>query len=370
MARSLVGMKRIFPFLFVVLTCSDLSAQLGGNSIYSFMDIPSSARVASLGGSAIATSDGDLNLAIYNPSLLNAETHNQLVLSYVDYFSDINFGFVSYARHFDSIPATFATTLQFVDYGKFTETDQTGQELGSFNAGDYVLNLAGSYAFDTLFTVGANLKFIYSNLADYNSFGAAVDLAGTYSNKHSGWTASAVLRNIGYQFKTYTSGEREDLAFQAQFGVTKKFRHAPFRLGIVAENLQKWDLTYDDPNAPVTIDPTTGEVVTENKDGFFEQTMRHLIFNVEIMLIKSFHVRVGYNYRRHQEMKINEKPGTAGLTWGAGLRLRKFQLSYGRATYHQVGASNHFTVALKLAEFGKKREPREPRPPREERNKE
>lgn len=361
MARSLVGMKPVFPFLFVVLLWSDLHAQLGGDAVYRFLDIPSSARVSSLGGNAIATSDGDLNLAIYNPSLLNAQTHNQLVLSYVDYFTDINFGFASYARHYDSIPATFAATLQFVDYGQFTETDETGQQLGTFNAGDYALNLGGAYAFDTLYSVGANLKFIYSNLADYNSFGAAVDLSGTYSNPHSGWTAAVVLRNIGYQFSTYVSGERESLPFQAQFGVTKKFRHAPFRLGVVAENLQKWELTYDDPNAPVTIDPTTGEVVSDQNNGFFENAMRHLVFNVEIMLIKSFHIRVGYNYRRHQELKINDKPGTAGLSWGMGLRLRKFQLSYGRATYHHVGASNHFTVALKFSEFGKKREPREPR---------
>jgi len=346
-------MKPYFSIVVLLFFTQGLSAQLGGSSVYNFMDIPSSARVASLGGNQIAVRDNDLNLAIYNPALLNKEMGNQLALSYVKYFADINFGFASYAKHIDSV-ATFAATLQFVDYGTFNETDETGAELGTFKAGDYVLNLAGGYEIDSLFSIGANVKFIYSSLSVYSSYGAAVDVAGTYANPASGWTASAVLRNIGYQFKTYTSDERENLPFQVQFGVTKKFKHAPFRLGIMAEQLQKWDLTYDDPNAPVTIDPTTGEVVSQNKNGFGEQLMRHLIFNAEILLSKNFHIRIGYNYRRRQELKINDRPGTAGLSWGMGLRISKFHLSYGRATYHHVGASNHFTVAVRFADFARK----------------
>jgi len=353
--RNVIEMKHIYAFFILALAAYDGSAQLGGGSIYRFMDIPSSARVASLGGNQIAVRDNDLNLAIYNPALLNESMNSQLALSYVKYFSDINFGFVSYAKHIDSV-ATFAATLQFVDYGTFNETDDTGQDIGTFKAGDYVLNLSGGYAIDTLFSVGATVKLIYSSLASYSSFGAAVDLAGTYANDHSGWTASAVVRNVGYQFTTYTSDEREAIPFQIQFGVTKKFKHAPFRLGVMVENLQKWDLTYDDPNAPVTIDPTTGEVVSENKTGFGEQLMRHLIFNTEILLGKNFNIRIGYNYRRRQELKINDRPGTAGLSWGIGVRISKFHLSYGRATYHHVGASNHFTVAVRFGDFGRKKE--------------
>ena len=347
-------MKRIIPIAFFLLAILDLSAQLGGTNIYRFLDIPSSARVASLGGTQIAVRDGDLNLALYNPALLNDEMSNQVAFSYVSYFSDINFGFASYARHFDSIPATFAATIQFVDYGKFNETDATGLQTGTFNAGDYVLNLAGSYEIDTLFTLGVNTKLIYSNLAEYTSFGAAVDVAATYANDESGWTVAAIMKNIGYQFKTYTNDERENLAFQAQLGVTKKFKHAPFRLGIMINDVQKWDLTFDDPNAPISIDPVTGEVILEKNDGFGDKLLLHMVFNAEIIFSKNFNIRLGYNYRRRQELKINDRPGTAGLSWGLGMRIAKFHLSYGRATYHHVGASNHFTVSVKFAEFSKR----------------
>jgi hypothetical protein len=63
-----------------------------------------------------------------------------------------------------------------------------------------------------------------------------------------GITVAALVRNLGYQTSTFTT-EREKLPFQVQLGTTYKFKHAPFRLGLMFEQLQQWDLTYEDPNA-------------------------------------------------------------------------------------------------------------------------
>jgi hypothetical protein len=84
-------------------------------------------------------------------------------------------------------------------------------------------------------------------------------------------------------------------------------------------------------------------------------TMRHLIFGVEFFPVKSFYLRAGYDYQRRQELKIATHTSTVGFSWGFGLSISRFQISYGRATYHLAGASNHFSVATDLSAFYRKK---------------
>ncbi|MBK7555410.1 MAG: type IX secretion system protein PorQ [Flavobacteriales bacterium] len=339
-----------------VFGCSALltaSAQLGGQTSFNVLDIPSSARVAALGGNNIAVQDADINLGFYNPALLNKEMERQVALSYLRWFNkaDINLGYVGYAHHFDSCKTTVSAAFQFVDYGEFRRTDDAGVDLGSFTAGEYALQVGASRPIDSLFTVGVNAKVLFGQLEEYTSTAVAFDVGGLYHKPGGLFTLAAMLRNIGYQTSAYTE-RREKLPFQVQIGTTYKFRHAPFRLGLMLENLQKWDLTYDDPNAQVNIDPTTGEVITE-KVTFMDKALLHVIGNVEILLGKNLHVRFGYNYRRRQELSIEEKPGLAGISFGAGIRVAKIHVSYGYAQYHLAGASNSFTVAVRFNDFKK-----------------
>lgn len=340
-------MRTIFlSSVFVFLSCSVL-AQLGGQTIFQSLNVPSSARVASLGGNLISVKDSDLNLAIYNPALLDSATSNQLALSYVNYFSDVNFGFASYARNIDS-SLTMAATLQYASFGEFKETNFIGQETGSFTAGDYSLIIGAGYKIDSNFTIGANAKVIYSTLVDYSAAGGAVDLAGVYHSEKRRFTAALVMKNIGYQFNNYTSDNIEKIPFEIQMGISKRLKHAPFRFSVIAENLQQWDLTYDNPNQPSEVDPVTGETVDGSSFEFGDNLMRHMVLGAELLLTDNFNFRVGYNYRRRQEMKINDRPGTAGISWGVGFRISRFELSYGRASYHLAGPSNHFTLTANL----------------------
>lgn len=329
-------------------------AQTGGNDTYSFLNLSSAARVAGLGGNQIAVKDGDLDLGFYNPSLLDSTMDGKLSLSYINYFTDINYGYAAYAKNVEGV-GTFAATLNFLDYGDFVLADETGENLGTFSAGDYALSFGYGRAIDTMWSVGGNLKFIYSALESYNSFGMAADISGTYYNSKRKLTIAGVMKNIGAQIKPYISGQREPLPFEIQLGLTKRLKHAPLRLGIIAENLQQWDLTGPETQEEVEIDPLTGLPVETNQFVFGDKLMRHIVLNGEILLTKNFHIRIGYNYRRRQELKLSDKPGTVGFSWGFGLKISKFVLSYGRAAYHQAGASNHFSVTTRLSDFRSKK---------------
>jgi hypothetical protein len=76
--------------------------------------------------------------------------------------------------------------------------------------------------------------------------------------------------------------------------------------------------------------------------------MRHVTLGTEFIITPNIFLRVGYNYRRRQELKIAEKPGTAGFSFGFECKVNRFQIGYGRAIYHLAGPSNHFTVTTNL----------------------
>jgi hypothetical protein len=330
-------------------------SQIGGNNTFEFVNLPFSARAAALGGNTLPTRDDDINLVYQNPSVLSEGMHNQLALTYVNYLSDINYGYAAYARKFPKLGMVGAG-LQFVDYGKFLEADQTGQITGQFFAAEY--NLALSYAreIDSNFSMGASLKTIYSVLESYWSWGSALDMAITYQKKAKNFTAALLVRNLGYQWRPYREGNREPLPFEIQIGLTKKPEHVPFRFGLILTNLQQWDLTYLDPTNPKpTVDPLTNEPLKEKKVGpFLDKAMRHVLMNGEFMLTKNFNIRLGFNYQRMKELRVQTKPGLIGFSFGFGFKISKFHFSYGHGNYHLAGGTNNFTITTNLSDFYRK----------------
>jgi hypothetical protein len=55
-----------------------LYAQIGGEHVYSFLNLSPSARITGLGGQLISVRDGDVSLAYGNPALLNPEMHQAI----------------------------------------------------------------------------------------------------------------------------------------------------------------------------------------------------------------------------------------------------------------------------------------------------
>ncbi|NLN95125.1 MAG: type IX secretion system protein PorQ [Bacteroidales bacterium] len=336
--------------IFLLLIFSAAShAQIGGKSTYKFLSLPSSPRIVSMGGDFLSIKDADINLALSNPSLIVPELNNQLTLNFVDYFSDINYGFISYGRSFEKL-GSFVGSVQYIDYGRFTYANDAGETAGNFKAGETALIIGWGRQLDSTFSIGANFKTIFSAFESYNSFGLAVDVAGTYQNEH-GFAASLLARNIGTQIITYDNGSREPLPFDLQIGMSKKLKHIPFRYSILLTNLHKWDLTYDDPTKLKT-DPFTGEKIKEDKFmDFLDKTFRHVIVGVEFIPTRNFSVRLGYDYRQRQELKVDSKLSTVGLSWGFGFRISKFQFNYARKAYHLAGSPNFISISTNLSDF-------------------
>lgn len=343
-------MKKVF-LLFLILSPIHVFSQVGGEHVFRTLNIPGSAQVAGIGGSYIPVVNNDLELALFNPSILDSSMNNQLSLSYVNYFSDINFGYAAFAKTINK--RTYSASVRYMDYGKLKETDITGVEIGNFTSNDMIVSFGTGFRADTNWTIGANLKFIYSNIAAYNSFGAAIDLSATYYNPEKEFTAVWIAKNIGYQLSQYGEGEREKLPFEFQMGLSKKLAHAPFRFSLMYDNIQKWDLTFQDPNEVISIDPITGEQTGKKGFPFGDLVMRHVVVGGEILLTDNFVIRFGYNYRRRQELKLASKSGFSGISFGVGMKINRFKLNYARSSFHQAGPSNHFTIGTTFSEWRK-----------------
>lgn len=344
-------MRYLITLSFSILLFNGFG-QVGGDDVYDFLNLTPSARISLHGSSMLSLKDNDPSLGLAAPSLLGKHQHNQIGLNYINYVSDINYGFAQYVHHVDSV-ATFSAAMQFLSYGKFLETDATGEVLGEFKAGDYALVLGAARDIDTNFSIGANLKFIYSDLYIAQSFGMAIDASATYNRVAKGFCATLLLKNMGYQLKPYYNQNREKLPFEVQLGVTKKLKYAPIRFSCLLTNLQTRDVSYTDPTLQPQIDPTTGDEIPIESPNFLNKTLRHVVVGAEFLLGKSFYFGLGYNYKIRQELRYPDKPSVVGFSFGAGLKIKKFQIGYALNKYHLAGAANTITISSRWSDFRK-----------------
>ncbi|MCF6241629.1 MAG: type IX secretion system protein PorQ [Bacteroidales bacterium] len=341
-------MYRLLNILFFLLLFFSLNAQIGGTYTYSFLEITNSARLAALGGKNISIPTTDLNLVYDNPAMLDTGMSQQLVLNYLNYFAGINYGYVAYANKFEKA-GMFAAGLNYINYGKFIKADETGKITGEFSAFELAMNIFWSKVLiDSTFSVGINLKPIYSQMETYSSFGLALDAGLQYRNK-KGLSAGLVIRNFGTQLKPYTQGNYEKIPLNIQLGISQKLAHAPFRFSVLYNYINQWDLSYNkaDNIAYSAVAPTKTELEAfkiSTVDNFF----RHFIYGLEFVPSRNFNLLFGYNHQRRKELMIVEKPGLVGFSWGFYINIKKIKISFGQAFYHLAGASNHFSVNYNL----------------------
>jgi hypothetical protein len=345
-------MNKLLTTLIFCTFSIQLFSQIGGTHTYDFLNLVNSARVASFGGDVIAINDNDFNLTYHNPALLNPEMNRDLLVNYVNYFTDINYGYAAYATNLKN-KGTFSGGIQYINYGKFIAADEKGIVTGEFKAAEYAVNLIYSQAIDSNFRVGINVKPIISTLEKYTSLGLVADFGVVYNKPRSLFTAALVIKNLGTQLKTYAN-QKESMPFNIQLGISQKLKHAPFLFSVTFDHLEKWDLTYEVPKDESILDPFPTEENSESSiDKIADQFMRHVLIGVEFNPVNNFYVRAGYNYRRRQEMLIESRTSTIGFSWGFGVKISKFHISYGRATYHLAGASDHFSISTNLDSFKK-----------------
>lgn len=350
-------MKHLF-FIILFYISTNLFSQLGGTRSYRFLDLPVTARAASLGGNNMSIWGNDINLVYSNPALLNKYMHKQVALNFCNYVSDMNYGYFAYAHNLKNERGTLAGAIQFFNYGLFKGYDEFGNKTNDVAASDYCINLNYSKPFkDTCFNIGVSLKNIISQYDIYQSYATALDFGITYHK--SNFTASILAKNIGFVWKSYSGNDEVTLPRNLQFGMSYKVKKAPFKLFMVADHLNNINLKYVSPidtadkRTSLSTDTKKVDSTGFQKFGvrfgkFGDSVMRHIIIGTEIVLTKNFNLRIAYNYRRQNEMSLPDRRGAAGLSFGFGMNFKKFGFAYGYNRMGFGGNASVFNVTLKF----------------------
>ena len=203
------------------------------------------------------------------------------------------------------------------------QTDEFNQQTGEFSAKDIAVSGYFSYMLSQHIAGGIAAKFITSYIGDYNSIGMGIDLGLNYYNSEDELSVSLVAKNLGGQLKAYND-DYDPMPIDLQLGVSKRFAHTPFRVSATLVDLNH--LNYKFAN--------------------------HLVMGVDIDMSQSLWIGTGYNFRRADEMGIEDTDGKsshgAGLSFGAGINLNRFKVNLAYGKYHVSSSSIIVSAAYSL----------------------
>ena len=337
-------MRRILFFTFILFLAKPIIGQVGGESVFQFLNLASSSRQVALGGEVLTLID-DVNQPIWNPSVINPELDRQLSVNYTSYLAGISIGSASYAHVISRRFGTIHGSVQYLNYGTLIEADEDGNETGTFRASDIAMSVG--YAFNLPWTniyMGFNVKLINSTISNFTSNGIATDIGILYYSPYKPYSLTIVARNIGAQIQSF-DGTTERLPFKVAVGGSYKLEHVPLKWYFTLDNLQQWDLSVPNPSNQTT--DLEGNV-TEEKISFFQNAIRHFVIGAELFPESVINLRAGYNFRRASELKLQNARSFSGISLGFGIKMNKLKFNYAFSRYHAATNTSTFSLEINL----------------------
>lgn len=329
--------KYILTLLFACAALTSFAQ--AGRSVFSFLELPYSARHNALGGGNVSISDGDFGLALNNPALLSSATHRMLSLHYAYYGAAMNFASAQFGYNWGHNYTGYA--IHYLDYGRFQYADDYGYQPGTtFTARDFLVDLLYARQLSHGFRIGVAIKPIYSAYEVYHSFALGADVGAYYALPDSSLQLGLTLQNIGWQLKGFYSDESGQplysLPLNLQFGLSYKLPHAPIRFSFTAHNLQTWRLDY---NIPSDAKPAR----------WYDTLFRHTVWAVDIVPKKDiFWLTLSYNHRRRMELALKDQRSLAGFALGAGLHIKSVRVGIAVSQYTRSNYTLQASLSLNI----------------------
>ena len=289
-------------------------AQNDSQTSYNFLRLPLSAHAAALGGDNITMTDDDVMMMFHNPALITGTSVGTLGLQYMNYMSGCNNVSAAYNMLVKE-KWNIGIGIDYMGYGSIRHTDADNNDMGTYNASEMAFYGTLGYELASNLAGGISLKYVYGNISSYNSMAVAVDLGLNYYLPESEWSFGIAVKNLGGQIMAYDE-KFEALPLDVQAGVSKRLTGSPVRLSATLSDLNHLDYKF----------------------------LNHLCLAAEFIISDEIYVGGGYNFRRADEMKVQE--GTeglsargAGLSFGGGINLEKITINLAYSKLHVSNAS-------------------------------
>lgn len=340
----------LFLLYFFIVKLS-MAQVIGGKRTFTFLQAPNSGKIAALGGDNVSSFGDDPSMIYQNPALLNEEMNKKMSFSFVGYVPGVKLSSVQYV--FDkSKVGTFGAGLTYMNYGKIVKRDVGGNSEGEFFANEFVIHGTKTFKQDN-FVIGVTPKVAFSQISEYTSIATALDLGGTFNHPEKDFTVGLAIQNLGFQVKKYNE-LRENLPLNIVAGFTAKPKHMPLKFSVTAHHLQQFDIVYYDES---TQDENIfDDDSVEYKTPITEKIFRHFTFGGEFILSKNFNLRIGYNYLRRRELRIEEKSGGAGFSFGVMVKAKAYTIDFTKTYLNYAGRPLYLTVNVDIDKLLRKQE--------------
>jgi len=291
------------------------------NTVYDFLRSDMNARAAGLAGSFVSITDDPTTL-FYNPASLGTLTCPRGTVGFFKNLMDINAGSIAYGQRLNdssALDGTIAGGIIYQNYGTFAETDESGETIGSFSAGDLAFVAGYANTLDENLYWGASVKYIYSSIAGYSSSALAGDFGILYNLPESRLSIGASIRNLGFQLKTYL-GTREDLPVDATLGASFTPKGLPLLLNF---DLHKLNQTVEN----------------------FGQRFRSFTLGGEFTVSRVILLRFGFNNEQRKDLVLGSTSGMTGFSGGLGINVRTYRLDYAISSLGNIGNLHRISVS-------------------------
>ncbi|MEM9326487.1 MAG: PorV/PorQ family protein, partial [Bacteroidota bacterium] len=230
--------------------------------------------------------------------------------------------------------------ISYMNYGELRRTDLLGNDLGTFRPQDFLIYLSKSHRISS-FVLGASVKYVHTSIDGFGANAFVMDMGGSYHHPTLDFVASIVLKNLGFSFATFDSGQIP-VPLDLQVGIGFKPRYMPARFTINAHHLVDNELDYFDES-----------VLDGNTAAFGNRLFRHINIGMEILIGRFMNLLVGYNHLRNQELKLEQGAFGAGFSLGFMIKIKGLNLRYSRAIYHTGGGLNSIGLEGNFSEITK-----------------
>ena len=308
-------------------------AQSRTETAYGLVRLDLSARTAALAGAGAEIAD-DPAVALANPALLGAEADRRLAVGYTNLIAGVNAGSAVYAREVRLWgPTVVAGAVRYLSYGEFERRegpDPTADPLGTFGASEAALTVAASRPLLPRVRAGASIHALAATLADAGASALAADLGLSYHAPDEGWTLGASVHHVGAPLSSLgTDGDR--LPLDVRLTVAKRLQYVPLTVSATGLDLHRFE------------GPAAGR-----DSSAFVRALDHVALGGELALGSAFAVRAGYSGRRGADLRSGGRLDLAGVSVGAGLRLRRVAVDYAFSNWGAFGGLHQFSLRTRL----------------------
>lgn len=338
--------KHALWMTFVILSqIAALAQPTGGRSKLDFLQLPAQAKSNAMGINHFTATGNDPALLFQSPTQLDTSKTDRISANIMPYLADTKFINLAYAHELKKTGGVWATGIQYLNYGTMVETDDIGNVIGEFRAADY--GVSAGYA-QTLgsFTVGGTAKLVGASVDSYQTWGVAFDWGGIFKHPKEDLTIGFVVKNLGFLKQNFNGALKPTLPLDIRVGLTVKPKYMPIRVSVTAHHLNRFDMVYNDPNLFYTYDYNGNKL--PKKTGIAEKLGRHLAIGVEALIHPNLRIIAGYDHLRRQELRLTDKGALSGFSFGAWLRIKKFEVGYGRSQYMPGIGTSSLSIVMDL----------------------